>query len=78
MAENMGKGPGAEFDTQWGSGNGGCILVQMALGSGLGRRGRSTELVAGELLLSAAQKISALGIEQLCSLTPSLTPPNEM
>lgn len=61
MAENMGKGPGAEFDTQWGSGNGGCTLGQMALGSGLGRRGRSTELVAGELLLSAAQKNSAFG-----------------
>lgn len=59
MAENMGKGPGAEFDTLWGSGNGGCILVRMVLGSGLGRGGRSTELVAGELLLSAAQKNSA-------------------
>lgn len=34
-------------------------MVRMVLGSGLGRGGRSTELVAGELLLSAAQKNSA-------------------
>lgn len=74
----MGIEPGAELNTWWGSVNGGCILVQLVLGSDLGRGGRSTELVAGELLLSAARKSLESGMEQLCSLTPSLTPPNEM
>lgn len=58
MAENMGKGPGAECATQWSSGSGGWILVQMVLGSDLGRGSRPTALVARELLLSATQKNS--------------------
>ena len=58
---------------------GGSVLVQMVLGSDLGWGwGQSTELVDGELELSAALKTLDSGIEELCSLTPRLTPPNEM
>lgn len=77
LGHNVGRGPGVESDTQWGSGHGGYILVEMALRSDLGKGGRSMKVVAGELLLNAAPKTLDSGMKQLC-LTPSLTPPNEM
>lgn len=80
MGQNIGKVPGAEADKQWGSLHGWEAVFWFRWFWALiwGGGGRSTEVMAAELELSAALKTLDSGIEELSSLTPRLTPPNEM